>query len=56
VAEGLERRVLGNDVQAATFFPHGAVEVHQHRSVVELALSEVELGLRTDTVAADCTA
>ena len=52
VAERLQRGVLGNDIQAAPFFPHGAVEVNEHRSVVELVFREVELGLWAHTVPA----
>jgi hypothetical protein len=51
VAERLQCGVLGNDIQAAPFFPHGAVEVNEHRSVVELVFREVELGLWAHTVA-----
>ena len=51
VAERLQRGVLGNDIQAAPFFPHGTVEVHEHGAVVELVFREVELGLWAHTMA-----
>ena len=56
VAKGLQRGVLRYYVDAAPFFPHGAVEVHQHRPVVKLVFREVELWLWAHAVAADCTA